>query len=151
MAAKSPRRSPLQLQLEISNDSSLKRVPRQALKRVVELTLRQHRVTEAQISLVFLNDRVIRRLNKQFLEHDYATDVITFALEDKGVDGEIYISVETAARQAKEYSVSLTNELQRLVIHGILHLCGFDDATDKQRQEMHRQENIILNKEHGIS
>ena len=76
--------------------------------------------------------------------YDYPTDIITFPLEDEVLDGELYISLDTAARQAKEYGVSLTNELMRLVAHGTLHLVGYDDATDQQRKEMSRLEDNYI-------
>ncbi len=124
----------------------MKRVPRSMIKRAIELTLLTHRVYDASVSIVLVSDRAIRRINKQFLQHDYATDVITFPLDDSSVDGEIYISSDTAVRQAKHYGVSTNNEVLRLVVHGVLHLVGFDDATDVMREHMHRLENEILEK-----
>ena len=66
------------------------------------------------------------------------------SLDEEKVDGEMYISTETAARQSKEYNVSQTNEIIRLVIHGVLHLLGFDDSSDELRQRMHEEENRVL-------
>ena len=74
-----------------------------------------------------------------------ATDVITFPIdEEPPIYGEIYISIDTARRQAEEYGVSLRNELCRLAVHGALHLAGYDDATPKQREKMHNLENQYI-------
>ena len=128
----------------ISNDSSLQRVPRALISRAIVLTATAHGRPRGNISIVVLGDRAIRAINKRFLGHDYATDVITFPLDDLELDGEIYLSADTAARQAREYGVGRTNEILRLVVHGVLHLVGFDDATPQQRQRMHEEENLIL-------
>jgi rRNA maturation RNase YbeY len=132
------------IETDISNASSMPRVPRAAISEAITRTCSLHRCRTARVSVVLVNDRRIRAMNVEFLNHDYATDVITFALDDEAVDGEIYISVETAARQAKEYNVSFKQELLRLVIHGVLHLLGFDDATPELREGMHQEENRVL-------
>lgn len=132
------------IETDISNASSLPRVPRAAISEAIARTCSLHRCRMARVSVVLVNDRRIRAMNVEFLDHDYATDVITFPLDDEAVDGEIYISVETAARQAKEYNVSFKQELLRLVIHGVLHLLGFDDATPELRGRMHQEENRVL-------
>lgn len=97
------------------------------------------------INLVVCNDDYIHDLNKQYLSHDYPTDVITFVLDEKPLDAEIYISYETATEQAKDYKVSLTQEMCRLAVHGALHIAGHDDDNDDKRNEMHKLENHYLN------
>lgn len=123
---------------------SFARVPRQWLRRVVTAVLEGEGAAEAVVTLVLCTDRYIRRLNRQFLQHDWATDVITFPLAEQRCEGEIYISVDTARRQAAEYGVSLRNELGRLAAHGVLHLLGYDDATDHERARMHKLEDYYL-------
>jgi len=89
------------------------------------------------------------KLNNEYLQHDYYTDVITFSLNEddtKEIDGEIYICVDVAEEQAKEYKVSLSNELSRLAIHGLLHLCGYGDKTDEEQKLMRSLENKYLSK-----
>ncbi len=100
------------------------------------------------ISIIFVDDSFIVQLNKRFLQRNNPTDVISFNLTDSPhqPEGEIYISVETAQRNATEYSVSLDNELFRLAAHGIYHLLDYDDATPEQRLEMTRLENKALEK-----
>jgi probable rRNA maturation factor len=96
------------------------------------------------INLVVCDDTFIHALNKQYLAHDYPTDVITFVLDEKPLDAEIYISYETATVQAKDYRVSLAQEMCRLAVHGALHIAGHDDDNDEKRHEMHKLENHYL-------
>ncbi|OJX61362.1 MAG: rRNA maturation RNase YbeY [Candidatus Kapaibacterium thiocyanatum] len=103
------------------------------------------KVRNAWIDIIILDDKSIRRMNRDFLDHDYATDVITFPLEDIPLTGEIYISLDTARKQADDYGVTLVNELSRLAVHGALHLMGHDDATDEDRAGMHKLENRYIN------
>jgi probable rRNA maturation factor len=124
------------ISIEAYNDTAEKRLPVTKVKRAVEHVLKGERVRKASISIVFVSDEKIHEMNKHFLRHDYPTDVITFPLEEDVVDGEIYVSVDTARRQADEYKVSFTNELMRLAAHGTLHLVGYDDSTDEQRKKM---------------
>jgi len=105
---------------------------------------RGQRVKHASVTIVLVDDKSIRSMNKKYLQHDYATDVITFPLDASPVVGEIYISLDTAKRQAADYGVTQTNELCRLAVHGVLHLCGHDDATDEQRLAMHKLENRYI-------
>lgn len=132
----------------IHNDTAHKRLPFAKMKRVVERVLRgelKKRTTRrARVSIVIVNDANIHAMNKQYLHHDYPTDIITFPLEEETIDGELYISVETAQRQAHEYGVSLTNELMRLAAHGALHLVGYDDASDEQRAAMKELEDRYI-------
>jgi probable rRNA maturation factor len=122
--------------IEIYNDTAHKRPPFAKIRRTVERVLRGENVSSAHVSVVLVDDEKIHAMNRNFLQHDYPTDVITFPMEEDGVDGEIYISLETAQEQAVEYGVSLVNEVKRLAAHGTLHLIGYDDATDTQREAM---------------
>ncbi|MBL7973739.1 MAG: rRNA maturation RNase YbeY [Candidatus Kapabacteria bacterium] len=112
----------------------------------IQRTLQGEKVKQADIAVIIVSDDELLELNKMYLNHHYYTDVITFPLGDEGgpIEGEIYISMDTAAAQAKEYSVSRTNELTRLAVHGTLHLVGYDDATKEQRQHMHVLENKYI-------
>jgi rRNA maturation RNase YbeY len=96
------------------------------------------------LSVVFADHDTVLALNKEWLEHDWNTDVISFLLEEDPIEGEIYVDVETAAERHVEFGVSLVNELERYVIHGMLHLCGHDDATDEQRVAMRTLEDRYL-------
>jgi rRNA maturation RNase YbeY len=126
--------------IQIFNTTGLRYTGRGRVVLCIQRVFRAHKVAQYDVTVVLLSDKAIRKMNKDFLQHDYATDVITFPLEDAPLTGEVYISIETARKQAAEYGVTLRNELCRLATHGALHLVGYDDATDAQRAEMARLE-----------
>ena len=97
------------------------------------------------LAIVFTHSRSIRKMNREFLKHDYVTDVIAFPLgEDGGVEGEIYINLDAARKQAREYAVTYTQESRRLLIHGALHLLGYDDTTLRRKKKMNEREDMYL-------
>ena len=106
---------------------------------------------EFNIESLFINfvtaDEILQ-INKDYLKHDYSTDVITFNYSGSkfDFDGEIFIYIDDASRFARKYSVTLENELTRLIIHGILHLKGYNDTNKNDRRKMKREENNLLNK-----
>lgn len=110
----------------------------------IEKTLKREGVKTARVDVVLVDDKEMKKLNNRFLSHNKTTDVITFPLEDAPLYGEIYISLETARRQATEYGVGIINELSRLAVHGTLHLVGYDDATEAGAQAMHRLEDKYI-------
>lgn len=126
-------------------DSEKKYLPEKKIKSVVTATLVGEGKKNALINIIITSDKRITELNKKFLKHNYATDVLSFELDVEPLMGEVYISVDTALRQAKEYKVSLLNELQRLAIHGTLHLLGYDDTNKNDREKMKELENKYLN------
>lgn len=128
----------------IHNDISFSRVPRKKIKFIIESILNDYKIFNAEIGIVLQDNKNIKKINSKFLNHNYSTDVISFRLEDEPLEGEIYISVEKALEQSKEYKVSLTNEMLRLVTHGMLHIIGFEDDTSEKREEMHKLENYYL-------
>jgi len=113
----------------VTNAHRRYRIHRQRTADYVRRVLRQERKARAEISVVFVDGAKMRRLNARYLGHDYATDVIAFPLSDTGrPDGEIYVNVDRAREQADHYGVRFGDEIARLVIHGTLHLAGYDDA-----------------------
>ena len=91
-----------------------------------------------EINVILVSDKRIAEIHRKFMNEPSATDVITFQ------HGEIVISVETAKRQARQYRTTVQNELRLYIVHGLLHLCGFDDKTPKGTAEMMRlQERIV--------
>ncbi|MDR2511187.1 MAG: rRNA maturation RNase YbeY [Bacteroidales bacterium] len=99
----------------------------------------------AELAYNFCTDEFLLNMNKQYLKKDYYTDIITFDYSRQGeIKGDIFISIERVEENAKEYGVSVFNELLRVMIHGILHLCGYKDDTEKGRQQMRRKENKFL-------
>lgn len=99
------------------------------------------------INIILCDDPSILEINNQFLGHDYYTDIITFDYtEEKVINGELYISIDTVRANAQEYGQSFPDELHRVIIHGILHLCGLDDHCDEDIKEMREAENLSLEK-----
>ncbi len=100
----------------------------------------------ARIDIVFCNDEFLLQMNRDYLQHDYYTDIITFdQSEQEGfVSGDIYISLDRILENALEANTSFENELHRVVIHGVLHLLGFNDSTLSERNEMRSMEDASL-------
>lgn len=102
----------------------------------------------SNLEINFISSKAILDINKTYLTHDYTTDIITFNYSNilDQIDGEIFISIEDALTNSKKYKVSLSDELVRLVIHGILHLLGYDDLNTSEKKIMKRLENKLLSK-----
>jgi probable rRNA maturation factor len=117
---------------------------------LVERVLRHEGVGRAAISLAIVDDAAIRRINRTHLGHDWPTDVISFVLsgeDDPELTGELVVSAETARNTAAPVGADPTAELSLYVVHGLLHLCGYDDTTDEARAEMRRREEEHLRRE----
>ena len=97
------------------------------MRTVAEAVLKGERIAAAKISLAFVDDATSARVNRQFLDHEGPTDVITFPLGLKPLQGELVIGAEVAIQVAAERGHDVQHELALYVIHGILHLCGYDD------------------------
>lgn len=99
------------------------------------------------LSFFFLPDDELREINREFLKHDYNTDVIAFDYGTGGtISGEIYMSIDTIRANSSLYDNSVRDEILRVMLHGILHLAGYDDGDDKGRKEMRRKEDYYLSK-----
>ncbi len=103
--------------------------------------------SESSATIAFVSDKRIRELNRQFRGIDKATDVLSFPAEEETNLGDIAVSVETAAAQANENGLSFEDEISQLILHGLLHLCGYDHETDNG--EMNRLE-LRLRRKLGI-
>lgn len=104
-----------------------------------------HGKTIGEIAYIFCNDEKILEVNREYLQHDYYTDIITFDYtEDDVISGDIFISLDTVQSNSEQLSVEYTQELHRVIIHGILHLCGIDDKGEGEREIMEREENTAL-------
>lgn len=117
------------------------------LKSAARTVLEGEGVREAKITLAFVDDAHIHRLNKQFLNHDEPTDVLTFPYSDPGskkLEGEVVIGYGVAREYAADRGHDMALELMLYVIHGCLHLCGYDDTTDAASREMRAQERHYL-------
>jgi rRNA maturation RNase YbeY len=111
------------------------------IKRIAE----KHRKRVGEVSYIFCSDSKIMEINKSYLNHDYYTDIITFDYtENDLISGDIFISVDTVRSNAAKYGVVFDNELFRVIIHGILHLCGIDDKAPGARIIMEKHEDDAL-------
>ncbi|MFA6569742.1 MAG: rRNA maturation RNase YbeY [Bacteroidota bacterium] len=130
--------------INVFNSSGKQPLPNKKLADVVRIVLKKEKIKKAKINIVLVDNDELRKLNKKFLNHNYNTDVISFDISEEFLEGEIYISVDKAIEQTDEYKVSLTKELMRLAIHGALHLAGYDDSTNNERNKMTALENAYL-------
>jgi probable rRNA maturation factor len=110
--------------------------------RFIEKVIREYRRPNGSLSFIFMNDKKLIILSREFLQHDYFTDVIAFDYgNDDFIEGEIYLSIETIKENAINYKVRLKEEVLRVMIHGTLHLCGFNDSNNEEKQIMRDLEN----------
>ena len=113
------------------------------IKGLIENLLLEYNIREARISIILSDKLLLNKLKKEYFNLNHFTDVITFNLEEKGepLDGEIYISIDDIFRNSKQYKVTFNNEFKRVLIHGVLHLLGFKDDTEKEKNKMTKLEN----------
>ena len=97
------------------------------------------------IAFVFCDDNYLLKINKEFLDHDTYTDIITFDYSvGNEIISEIYVSTDRVEENAKKYKQTFENEIHRVIIHGVLHLCGYNDKTEEEKQIMRDKENHYL-------
>src|SRR5256885_11552689 len=129
--------------IDIINRQRARKTNAKECRKFTERTLAAIRSESRDVTIVFVNDSAIRKLNKQFRDKDRVTDVLSFPTEPEQFEnqsslGEIVIAIDRAAAQAKENGLPLQNEIEQLILHGLLHLCGYDHETDNG--EMNRLE-----------
>ena len=122
---------------------------RLAIRRWIEEVIKQEGYTAGEINYIFCSSEYHRQLNRDFLGHDYFTDVITFEeresrVEEGIVGGEVYIDVATVTDNAEIYHSLPVNEMRRVIVHGALHLCGHKDKSPWAEKQMRRLENRYL-------
>ena len=97
------------------------------------------------ITYIFCSDNYLLDINKKFLNHDYFTDVITFDyVENNLISGDIFISIDRIVENSKIFNVSRETEFLRVVVHGVLHLLGYDDLTDEDEKVIHQKEDLYI-------
>lgn len=112
----------------------------------IERIIYFHGKSTGEVSFIFCSDQYLLQINRKYLNHDYFTDIITFNYNsDNELSGDIFISIDTVRENANEYKVSFSDELRRVIIHGILHLVGFDDKTKVEKQIMRQKEEEAMN------
>ncbi len=118
---------------------------RTALKKHIELIFRKEGKTLKSINYIFCTDKALLKINRQFLSHDFYTDIITFDLsESKKIQAEIYISVDRVRDNAIHLGTSFKSELHRVIFHGALHLCGYKDKSKVEQAKMRVEEDFYL-------
>jgi len=134
------------IDVAVSNRQTRLAVDGDRLGEAVRAVMAGSTISRAEISVVVVDDPTIHDLNRRFLDHDWPTDVISFPLEqeDGYVEGEVVASADTALAEAPTYGWSGEDELLLYVIHGTLHLVGYDDATPEEKAEMQRRQREIL-------
>lgn len=135
---------------KLSFNNQLKTVKLPSAKLIREwlfYAAKQESINTFTLSYILVDKNTILQMNGQYLNHHYYTDIITFNYsQNNDLQGEIYISLETVAENANRFSVTFTQEFLRVVIHGFLHLCGYDDKTEKQKKLMRAKEDYYLSK-----
>jgi len=128
--------------------SLTKRINKARIHKLVGLLREDLEFSVESLNINFITSEEIRNINKEFLHHARSTDIITFNYSGSHfeIDGEIFISTDDAQINAQKFNVSLSKEFTRLIIHGILHLKGYDDINKNDRTKMKRIENNLTNK-----
>lgn len=115
------------------------------IRKWIQLVIEQKNKKMGPVSIVFCDDNYLHEMNVNYLNHDTLTDIITFDYtENSVISGDLFISRERVIDNAKSMSITRSEELNRVMIHGILHLIGFKDKTEKDQAEMTNQENKAL-------
>lgn len=132
------------IEIEIANEQESIDVDEDHIRRAVTTVLNREGISRAEMSIALVDDARIHEINRQFLDHDRPTDVISFSLSDspKVLEGEIVLSTDTARREARKVGGDWTpeNEVLLYIVHGTLHLTGYDDHEDDDLAAMRRAE-----------
>ena len=141
------------MKLEIINLQKHYPVDKKRIRKIVRSVLKFEK-KDAELNIVFTDNKRIKEINKTFLGHDYATDVITFAydepslnkvfLNESTITGEIIISVEMAKKLAQKHDCAVEGEIALYLVHGLLHLFGYNDKQRKEAKKMHQREGELL-------
>jgi len=130
--------------INIFSDKSFK-VDKIKIKLLISEVLKLLSLELRKMEISFVSDLVLFKVNKQYLNHEYFTDIITFSYAmDSKVDCELLISYETALYNAKKYKTKLNSEIVRLIVHGILHVSGYDDKMKSDKIKMKKKENAFV-------
>lgn len=124
------------------------RVDEAVLEQLVQQVIAGEQGILRSLNVVLADHETVLSLNRAYLNHDYHTDVLSFSLDDSGeagvVDGEVYVDLDTAAERHTEFGATFEAEVYRYVVHGLLHLLGYDDATVPEKEVMHALEDRYL-------
>ena len=131
------------IQFEVEIKYSLKEKRR--IKEWLNLVAFEEGSKIQNLNFLIVGDKRMIHFNKTYLNHDYSTDIITFDnAENKKISGDIVISIERVKENSKKYKVKLEDELHRVMVHGLLHLLGYDDKNEKEKKRIRKKENYYL-------
>ena len=129
-----------------SEDISIPKIQKRKITRWIKETITLEGKVTGDISFIFCSDAYLLEVNKQYLNHDYFTDIITFDyVENNVISGDIFISCDRIRENAEEFKTGFDNELSRIIIHGVLHLLGYKDKSKKEKLLMTDKEDFYLN------
>ena len=117
---------------------------RTKLKQFLQHLFKKEKTVLVSLKYIFCSDEFLLEVNKQYLKHDYYTDIISFSLGGHAVEGEIYISIDRVKDNAVTYKTSFKRELHRVIFHGALHLCGYKDKLNEEKEIMRAKEDRYL-------
>ena len=141
------------MNIAIANRQRIKKINSRFLKQIVSALFLELKISEAELGIHLVGAKEMARVNWQFLQHEGSTDVITFDHGDSPADvrhptahlhGELFICVDDAVAQAKEFRTTWQLEVVRYIVHGVLHLLGHDDLKPELRRKMKREENRLV-------
>lgn len=131
--------------VSFSEECSFRLKGKLKIKRWIKQIVENYGYKLGEVSYVFCSDERILEVNKQYLSHDFYTDIITFDyVERERVSGDIFISIDRVEENAQDFNVSFQQELLRVIIHGVLHLLGFEDHSQEEQQLMRQKENEAI-------
>lgn len=129
------------------------KINKSSLHRIVASLCNELDLKVFSLEINLVTSKTMLGINKKYLKHNYNTDIITldYSNERNNLDGEIFISIDDASENSKKYHVTLNDEILRLVIHGILHLTGYDDVTSAKKKKMKIVEDVLVKKLQKLS
>ncbi|MBA4407860.1 MAG: rRNA maturation RNase YbeY [Bacteroidota bacterium] len=128
-----------------SEDAPIPKLKKRILIRWIKNVIVSEGKSVGDISFIFCSDSYLLEVNNKYLDHDYYTDIITFGyVKDNLIQGDIFVSVDRVKENAGTYNTSFENEIQRILIHGVLHLLGYKDKSKKDKYIMTSKEDIYL-------
>ena len=136
------------ISINLHNESDIE-VDDDSIRELVALVFSANSHQSAMVDIIITDDNTLRRMKKEYFNQDLYTDVIAFNIEEDPFEGEIYISHQRVKENAEKYKQSLHRELKRVIIHGALHLCGYNDQTSEEKSIMTSMEENYLVKFNG--
>jgi len=135
------------MKLEIIDLQKFQPIDKNKIKKIIKGVLKVEK-KDAELSIVFIDNKTIKQINRAFLGHNYATDVLSFTYDEtsfkNNVNGEIVVSVEMASKLSRRYGYEVEGEIVLYLVHGLLHLLGYDDKRKKDAKKMHQRAGELL-------